>query len=332
MPRVTLVLLLSFVMSTVSRGDGTVSFGTGANRFDIDFVTIGNPGNAPDTTGDPSPAGAVPYVYNIGKYEISREMVAKTNADGNLGITLDNMSTVTGGTRPSMPATGVSWNEAARFVNWLNTSQGYSPAYKFTTQPGEPGYDAKADLLLWDSADAGFDAANPYRNRLARYFLPSVNEWYKAAYFDPSAESGVGGYWNFAAGSDRAPIPVSSGTRTGTAVYLRPSSSGPADVTQAGGLSPYGVVGLGGNAWEWEETEADLINNGRFAVRGLRGGAWYNNAFSLGASGRFADFPTLENFSIGFRVASIPEPSAGLFGVLWLLAMARKTQATDCVR
>ena len=37
-------------------------FGSGANSFQIDFVTIGNAGNLPDTTGVPNPAGAVPYV------------------------------------------------------------------------------------------------------------------------------------------------------------------------------------------------------------------------------------------------------------------------------
>ena len=40
------------------------TFGSGLNTFDIEFVTIGNPGNAADTTGNPSspyPTGAVGY-------------------------------------------------------------------------------------------------------------------------------------------------------------------------------------------------------------------------------------------------------------------------------
>ena len=36
-----------------------VSFGSGANQFNMEFVTIGNPNNAADTTGAPNPAGAV---------------------------------------------------------------------------------------------------------------------------------------------------------------------------------------------------------------------------------------------------------------------------------
>ena len=39
------------------------TFGSGANSFEIEFATIANPGNPPDTTGSPNPAGSVPYAY-----------------------------------------------------------------------------------------------------------------------------------------------------------------------------------------------------------------------------------------------------------------------------
>ena len=38
-----------------------VSFGSGANQFQMEFVTIGDPGNAADFTGSPNPAGSVGY-------------------------------------------------------------------------------------------------------------------------------------------------------------------------------------------------------------------------------------------------------------------------------
>lgn len=38
-------------------------------------------------------------------------------------------------------------------------------------------------------------------------------------------------------------------------------AAGPADITLAGGLSPYGTMGQGGNVYEWMETEDDLANN-----------------------------------------------------------------------
>jgi len=165
------------------------------------FVPIGNPGNAPDTTGSPNPAGSVEYHYRMGRYEVSRDMINKANAEGGLGITLWNMVSF-GGNGANRPATGVSWNESARFVNWLNTSQGYSPAYKFDLQPGDVGYNVLADITLWQATDSGFNSANRFRNSLARYFLPSIDEWYKAAYFDPNTNGGNGGYWNYPNGSD----------------------------------------------------------------------------------------------------------------------------------
>ena len=115
------------------------TFGSGANSFQIEFVTIGNPGNPPDD--DANPAGAVPYSYRIGKYEISEQMIDKANALGGLGITKDTRG-------PDKPTTSITWFEAARFVNWLNTSTGALPAYKF---------DDIGEFQLWEPTDAGYD-------------------------------------------------------------------------------------------------------------------------------------------------------------------------------
>ena len=208
------------------------------NTFDIEFVTIGNPGNAADTTGNPNPAGSVPYTYRMGKFEISEQMIDKANALGGLGITKDTRG-------PDKPATSVSWNEAARFVNWLNTSTGSTPAYKFAIQPGEVGYSANANIELWTISDAGYNPNNLYRNSLARYFLPSVDEWYKAAYYDPT--SGV--YYNYPTGSDSVPDGIDfAGDPNFDAVFFDGGSNPePNDITNVGVLSPYGTVGQGGN-------------------------------------------------------------------------------------
>jgi hypothetical protein len=293
------------------------TFGTGLNTFDIDFVTVGNPGNAADTASDPNPpdpnpAGTVLDPYRIGKFEISEQMIDKANTLGGLGITKDTRGA-------DKPATSVSWNEAARFVNWLNTSSNSTPAYKFAIQPGEPGYNIFQDILLWDPGDPGYDPNNLYRNSLARYFLPSAHEWYKAAYYDPSANGGAGGYWNYPTGSDSAPTPVASGTTSGTAVYN--GQPGPADITLAGGLSPYSTMGQGGNVYEWEESSYDLLNNSSSSARGIRGGYWNSFSINLLAADRISLNPTDEFGSIGFRVASIPEPSTTFLGALGMVAV-----------
>jgi formylglycine-generating enzyme required for sulfatase activity len=240
-------------------------------------------------------------------------MVTKASTLGTLGITLFDM-TLYGGNGVNRPAVGVSWNEAARFINWLNTSTGSTPAYKFAIQPGEPGYNSFQDILLWDPGDPGYNPNNLYRNSLARYFLPSVDEWYKAAYYDPT--SGV--YYDYPTGSNLPPTPVASGTGVGTAVYN--GQFGPAATMLAGGLSPYGTMGQGGNIWEWEETDFDLVNDSSSSFREFRGGYWGGiSPANLHASNRLnATVPSSWGHSIGFRVASvIPEPST-----LLLVAMA----------
>ena len=160
--------------------------------------------------------------------------------------------------------------------------------------------------------DAGFNAANPFRNSLAQYFLPSVDEWCKAAYYSPG-----GTYFDYPTGSDTAPTAVASGTTTGTAVYNQALATGPADVTSAGGLSPFGTMGQGGNVLEWEETVfSGSVNNNVLSFRGTRGGNWLANSSDLLASERGSGFPSDEFLSVGFRVASaaVPEPSPVRYG------------------
>jgi hypothetical protein len=314
---------------------GVVTFGTGANQFQMEFVTIGNPGNAADTGGfgfiDPRGAGGIGYTYSMGKFEVSREMVEKYNAEygisSNRVIGLADM-TPYGGNGPNKPATNVNWNEAAQFVNWLNISTGNAPAYKFTTNQ-------ITDISLWEPSDTlDYDPTNLYRSKRTKYVLPTCSEWYKAAYYNPITQN----YHFYPNGSETPPISVASGTTNNTAVYGEASLVGPADTTQSGGLSPYGVMGLGGNVYEWDESSTDLNNSSGDAPRGIRGGAWSVSAERMSSYyGRLVHTvpPGFETHFIGFRVAmlspapsgEVPEPSmmviGTLFGLGGLLAKRR---------
>lgn len=271
------------------------TFGSLSNTFDIEFVTIGNPGNAADTTGNPNPVGNVDYNYRIGMYEISEEMINKANAEAGLGITHNNRGA-------NKPATSISWYEAAKFVNYLNTSSGSTAAYKF---------DGDGNFQLWQSGDAGYNANNQFRNGLAKYFLPSADEWYKAAYYDPSSDI----YYNYPTGSNSVPDGIDPrGDTTFDAVFRdRDYNLSPNDITNVGILSPYGTAGQGGNVYEWEETNHSPVNSSSSSARGFRGGSWFDNSFYLSVSYRGYINPTREINYIGFRVASIPEPTAALF-------------------
>lgn len=296
-------LALGMIAAGTSQAD---TFGSGENTFTIDFVNIGHAGNASDTNG----YGAVSYDYRMGTYEISQDAITKATASGLANVTA-------GAWTGSQPAANITWYEAAAFVNWLNTSTGKTAAYNLA-------WNGSAwSMNLWSSEQAWQTGGeNLFRHKDAYYFLPSLDEWYKAAYYDPD-KSGGAGYWTYATGSNTAPTEVASGTAIGSAVYNQVFGQGPAVITNAGGLSPYGTMGQGGNVWEWNESAYDSPNDDPTWDRWLRGGAWYNLADNLQSSDINSSGPASDHTVIGFRVASIPEPSAALLlivvGGAWML-------------
>jgi formylglycine-generating enzyme required for sulfatase activity len=262
-----------------------------ANPVSVTFVTIGDAGNAADTTG----YGDVSYAYDISKFEITEGNIAVYNADpvnSTRQITIDSRGT-------DKPATSVSWNEAARYVNWLNIKEGIQPAYYFTTSG------VNDNITLWSSGEAWqLDGENLYRHKDAKYFLPSEDEWYKAAYYKSVGVNA--GYWLYPTGSDTAPTAVASGTTTETAVFG--NQSDPADVDQAGGLSPYGTIGQGGNVNDLIESSGDGNNDSAGETRVIRGGDWFAALGLLRSDLRNVSLPGGNSIFTGFRVTSFVPP------------------------
>ena len=302
------VLVLSGVIAEAD------TFGTGANGFTLDFVPIGNAGNGNDAGAGggsySSPYGGVAYDYRMGVNEISQAAIDKAVAGGLTGMPAGSWT-------GNQPSASINWYQAAAFTNWLNTSTGHVAAYQLNP--------ALTSLTLWSSGDAWqAGGENLYRNKNAYYFLPSENEWYKAAY---QKNDGVTpNYWDYPTGSNSAPTAVLSGTGAGTAVYNNRYETGPASVFSDGGLSAYGTMGQGGNVYEWMETASDGINNSSSEFRGLRGGNWYNDSeYDLRSSNRYNGSPTYSVDDVGFRVASVPEPSAAMLMIsAGMLALARR--------
>ncbi len=278
------------LMTHISAQADTFGGGT-TNEFTIDFVDIGNAGNAADTTT----YGAVPYEYRVGKYEISQDAINKATASGMANVTA-------GAWTNGKPAATISWYEAAAFVNWLNTSTGNTAAYSLTFSNSAWSMALQSSSNAWTAG-----GTNLYRNKNAFYFLPSENEWYKAAYYNAAGTN----YFSYPTGSNSVPTAVASGTNAGSAVY-NSAASAPAIVNRAGGLSPYGTMGQGGNVFEWNESANDGSNSLSSENRAIRGGYWLNDSQSLRSSGQFARYnnaPTFGATWVGFRVASVPEPS-----------------------
>ena len=328
MKPMTAVAALGLALGIVGIGTAQAdTWRSGPFNFTLDFVDIGDAGNAADTAYLNNDLvltshGAVSYDYRMSAYEISQNNLraAKIMAGEN-----SPLSRVTGGGwTGNQPLADVSWYEAAVFVNFLNTKKGKTPAYDLTynNASGPNSY----IMNLWSSEQAWTKGGtNPYRNKDAFYFLPSEDEWYKAAYYNPAGSD----YFLYPTGSNSIPTPVASGTTAGTAVYDGTLSlEEPAAVDSAGGLSPYDTMGQGGNVWEWTETSTDGLNTDPYQQRWMRGGGTEDH---LGGASYMAASDNEENYVppflkfdwLGFRVASVPEPSTALLvlvaGGAWLL-------------
>lgn len=307
------VLALGFVTITSVHAD---TFGSGGNAFTVDFVTIGNAGNANDTGAGggfySSPYGGVPYVYRMGVTEVSQDWITKAT---NLGMT----NVTAGAWAGNQPAANMTWYEAAAFVNWLNTSKGYQPAYQLDG--------TNTALTLWSSGDAWqLGAENRYRHKDAYYFLPSDNEWYKAAYHQNDGVTA--NYWDYPTGSNSIPDGIdSNGDPNYQSVFDDGYNQGqPNAITSAGSAaSAYGTYEQGGNVIEWNESALDGSNDVSSESRTVRAGTYGTAATALRSSAWFGVLPGDSDPIVGFRVASVPEPSSTVLILsAGLLALARR--------
>jgi len=342
---------------------------TARAEITIDMVYIGDAGNPADQAFGTSPAfGSVAYDYLIGTYEVTNSQYAAflnavaTTVDtyllypptenpsnpGNAKNILHPLSRgisqqpVAGGfsytVAPDMadkPADFMTWFSAARFANWMANGQPTGLQNAQTTENGA--------YTLNGIMSGGFslarNAVNPNTSSATTFWIPSENEWYKAAYYDPTYTNEYGyNYWLYATGNNTIPD-IATATATGGIANPGPNVANYAggctwngqieNLTTVGSAmcaSHYGTFDQAGNVWEWSEgievkTAGD---NSTYNVRGLRQGSSNDPAVGqqgqvyLAASfGNNGALPDAYFWNAGFRLAAIPEPSAA-----WLVLLA----------
>lgn len=295
-----------------------------ASAVTIDFVSVGNPGNASNDTG----YGRVDNTYLIGKYEITnaqwREFLnAKARIRDPYGLyntympgiernglgTLDNPYNYTAKNSDNnwdnRPVSLISFWDAARFCNWLHNGQGNSD-----TESG-------AYINIGDQ----FTFA---RQPDAKYFIPTGHEWYKAAYYDPNKSGGTG-YWSYATKSNTMPNNGNPEGDTGNTANFNDGNytiDSPYYTTPVGYFiqseGPYGTYDQEGNVMEWIEWGYFMDS------RMVMGGDWGSNLADWHIPG-IITFQTIgESANLGFRIASVPEPSSitllvcgAIAGLIW---------------
>ncbi|MDP6981347.1 MAG: SUMF1/EgtB/PvdO family nonheme iron enzyme [Myxococcota bacterium] len=288
-----------------------------ASAVTIDWVTVGGAGNACDTQSQGC-FGAVAQSYRISRTEVTNAQYAEflnakavsNNANALYstrmgsgfagGITRSGSpgsytySAIAG--RENKPVNYVSFYDSLRFSNWLNNGQG----------SGDTETGAYTITYL------GIQNNSITRNPGANIFLPSEDEWYKAAYYDAVTTS----YFDYPAGSNTQTTCAVPGATANTANCDWVVGDVTDVASYTGSASPNGTFDQGGNVWEWNEA---IISG---SERGLRGESWLSNPISLAASYRDDRFPSVEGSSMGFRVASIPEPGTGLLLMMGMLGLA----------
>jgi len=283
----------------------------------LDWVTVGDPGNTAETVSANS-LGDVATEYQIMKYEFTNSnYVAFLNAvdptgsntlslyNANMhsqrqgGISLvagnpDGSKYVTKTNMGSKPVNYVSWFDAARVANYLMTGGTENGAY---------------------TLNSSTPSNAPALNAGASVFIPSVDQWVKAGFYKGGSTDA--GYWQYATQENGDPTGTAATTTgdgtAGTSGNFGnfdskakwPSSD--ANVTTVGtngAPSAYGTFDISGNVYEWNDLDATAA-----VQKGIRGGDYSGNKNGLRMQVGALRNATDEDYWIGFRLASIPEPS-----------------------
>lgn len=291
------------------------------------WVRISRPGNWSDPeTG----VGCVPYEYEMASTELTNAQYAEfLNAvareeDRYSLFKIDMQTGTVGGLIregkagqyhytvkagfADRPVTYMSWFSLARYANWLHYGR---PAGKQTLgitegDDRQGAYDTRAFEAYQRAASPVAHHALFVRNAGAQYFIPTDDEWYKAAYYDPE-RPGLRKYWSYPNRSDSPP----PGDLTGANYQTDNMGEGPPYyVSRVGAFRAHGyypIVDMGGNVWEWTESWRNMAHEACWRcdlpTKGLRGGSF--NYIEVGLSNHNIDpgAPGDHYFVYGARLA-----------------------------
>lgn len=297
----------------------------GYAAIDYSLVTVGNPGNLSDPL---THFGQVNYVYQIGKYQVTIEQyteflnaIAAEDKYGLYHTNMKNALNVAGimregtpgsyvysvmynqGYSGKRPITSVSWFNAARFANWMANGQPVGQQNTLTTEDG--AYAIDEDMNVAPSKNT----INPNTGLAPTYYLPSDNEWYKAAYYN-----GNGIYYLYATQSNTPPgnnmrtAPNQANYISNETGYCTTQSFETLTtvnyLTDVGSFtsspSNYGTFDQTGNVWEWN------AHNEKFAeYLSIRGAAFTSTVPPYLLSSYYLEtLPNEVAINVGFRLAA----------------------------
>jgi formylglycine-generating enzyme required for sulfatase activity len=185
----------------------------------------------------------------------------------------------------------ISWFSAARFVNWLHNG-------------ATAGASSETGAYTLNGAVSGVIE----KNADAQWWIPTENQWYKAAYYDPT-KPGKNPYWNYPTRSDELPIQEAYPGGTNSANYNSVMKDG-LKITPVGAytqsVSHYGTFDQAGLLWEWNDAAYE-DHDGVAMTRGMRGGSWSLGVINVSKFGPRDYEPNYNDDDTGFRIATTPK-------------------------
>jgi formylglycine-generating enzyme required for sulfatase activity len=166
-----------------------------------------------------------------------------------------------------LPRTKVTWYEAVAFCRWLTNG-------------------LKAPIPA-----VGESLAEAAARRTHQIMLPTEQQWQRAAQGDDGREYPWGNQFDETCCNTTA-----SNIGKATVVTEYPC-----------GISPFGVMDMAGNVWEWclSEWGTSEVSLTATRARVLRGGSWGNAPHSASTISRYRDLPTYGYDIYGFRIVAL---------------------------
>ncbi len=277
------VVIASAMMSACPALAGVT---TDPPSYDFQWAVVDHPFNqaysGPDLFGLVSGRGRVDSVYRVSKLEITtaqwvefvNTFTAQPSLPGNFAlpeywgaesvsfVTLPNgehryyygLQQVPGVDTGRSPVAGISWRQAAMYCNWLcnNKSSDLSAIMNGAYDVSTFGQNGPNNRYFTDQLT---------HTPGAKFWIPTLDEFLKAAYYDPNkAGENQPGWWQYATTSDTAPISGPPGLGQTMAGVPFPPTGGQYDAnwliplgSYTSVTSPWGLWDVVGGGQEWLE-------------------------------------------------------------------------------
>lgn len=233
---------------------------------------------------------------------------------------------------------------AGRSLQWLGNDGSGSPVYAvpagWENRPAFASFRYFARMANWlhhgapDLANATHETftTGAYNDTVigprasgAQVWIPSWDEWTKAAYWDPNRDGeGEGGYWRYPNATDEPLTPgdpaLGGETNAGNAAQWPSDQFRPWDVGSYPDVqTPWGLLDASGGGREWTDSQAFAPLEGRFVMSSGRSPDPLTSGDSLAAD--FIEFFRFDGTGTGLYVtvrfaAAIPAPGVPAFGII----------------